>query len=223
MRGNDETCVDDRVRELAAQLRGPVRLKADLLTEARHALLDAAEAYREDGLPAAEAGRRAVAEFGTPAQLVPAYQAELSAGALRGLALRVVLFAVPVFLCADLTWRGAPWADATVAPAGYGLLSSALTWLWGTAVGLAVAGLLLATVGVRYGRVGRPAVSRAAGFTLTAVLALGTLSTVALWVWSLDLWQGLLTWPPMIVGVALIGAGQLWLGGAARSWLLATR
>ena len=64
--GGTTTCSwRSRLRELAGRLHGPVRLKADLLTEARHALLDATEAYREGGLPAAEAERRAVAEFGS--------------------------------------------------------------------------------------------------------------------------------------------------------------
>ncbi|WP_238455218.1 permease prefix domain 1-containing protein [Micromonospora sp. ATA51] len=109
MRGYDGVLVEERLRELAGRLRGPARLKTDLLTEARHALLDAAEAYRADGLPAAEAERRAVAEFGSSAQLAPGYQAELAAGALRGLAVRALAVAVALMVGGDLTWRGAHW------------------------------------------------------------------------------------------------------------------
>ncbi|RQX58081.1 hypothetical protein DLJ57_04450, partial [Micromonospora chalcea] len=65
MRVHDEAVVDRRLRELSGRLYGPDRLKADLLTETRHALEDAVEAYREEGLPRAEAERRAVAEFGS--------------------------------------------------------------------------------------------------------------------------------------------------------------
>ena len=67
----EDVLVDEHLRELAARLQGPARLKSDLLTEARHGLLDAVEAYRESGVPSTEAQRRAVVEFGSPAQVLP--------------------------------------------------------------------------------------------------------------------------------------------------------
>ncbi|GAB3946135.1 hypothetical protein GCM10027614_39150 [Micromonospora vulcania] len=82
----EDVLVEDHLRELAARLQGPTRLKSDLLTEARHGLLDTVEAYRERGVPATEAQRRAVAEFGSLAQLLPSWQAELAVGAARALA-----------------------------------------------------------------------------------------------------------------------------------------
>ncbi|MDT0531932.1 permease prefix domain 1-containing protein [Micromonospora sp. DSM 115977] len=218
MRGEDDaTTVEERLRELGAHLRGPRRLKSDLLTEARHGLLDAVEAYRADGLPATEAQRRAVAEFGSPAQLAPAYQAELAAGALRGLSLRVIALATVAFVAGDLTWQGSSWGGSPP-PAAYQLLSASVGWIWAAAFALAATGLLPA------GRAAlRGGADRAVGAALVGVLALGVLTGSALFAWSIGLWDDALTWPPMIIGAAVAAAGYLWLGRAARTWLLAAR
>ncbi|MFY1598100.1 permease prefix domain 1-containing protein [Micromonospora sp. WMMD737] len=218
MRGEDDTTtVEERLRELGAHLRGPRRLKSDLLTEARHGLLDAVEAYRADGLPAAEAQRRAVAEFGSPAQLAPAYQTELAAGALRGLSLRVIALATVAFVAGDLTWQGSSWGGSPP-PAAYQLLSASVGWIWAAAFALAATGLL------RAGRAAlRGGAARAVGAALVGVLALGVLTGSALFAWSIGLWDDALTWPPMIIGAAVAAAGYLWLGRAARTWLLAAR
>ncbi|GAA4567311.1 permease prefix domain 1-containing protein [Micromonospora coerulea] len=222
MRGYDEVLVDERVRELAGHLRGPARLKADLLTEARHALLDAAEAYREGGLPTAEAERRAVAEFGTATQLVPGYQAELTAGALRRLAVRALVVAVALLAGGDLTWRGANWRGGPP-PEGYQVLSASMNGIWGLVAGLAVAGLLLGFLAARHGSDRLPRLERAVGFGLTGALGLGVLAGSALVAWSIGLWEAALTWPPMIVGTVLVSVGWFALARAARCWLLATR
>ncbi|MDZ5441911.1 permease prefix domain 1-containing protein [Micromonospora sp. 4G57] len=222
MRGYDGVLVEERLRELAGRLRGPARLKTDLLTEARHALLDAAEAYRADGLPAAEAERRAVAEFGSPAQLAPGYQAELAAGALRGLAVRALAVAVALMVGGDLTWRGAHWRGGPP-PEGYQLLSASLNGIWGTVAGLALAGLLLGFLAARYGSARLPRLGRVVGFGLTGALGVGALAGGALLAWSIGLWQAALTWPPMMVGAVLASAAWFALARAARSWLLAIR
>ncbi|MEU6073032.1 permease prefix domain 1-containing protein [Micromonospora sp. NPDC047074] len=222
MRGtNDATMVEERLRELDVRLRGPRRLKSDLLTEARHGLLDAVDAYQEGGLPAVEAQRRAVAEFGSPAQLVPAYQAELAVGALRGLSSRVVVLAAVGLVAGDLTWQGASWSTGGRPPGAYLLLSASMDWLWATLFVLGAAGVLLAGGG-RWAPRGAAA-GRAVGTALTGVLALAVLTGSALFAWSIGLWEAALTWPPMIVGMVLAAAGHLWLGRAARTWLLAAR
>ncbi|RZU73213.1 hypothetical protein EV384_1613 [Micromonospora kangleipakensis] len=222
MRGYDGALVEEHLRELAGRLHGPGRLKSDLITEARHALLDAAEAYREDGLPAAEAERRAVAEFGSPTQLVPGYQAELTAGALRRLAVRALAVAVALMAGGDLTWRGAHW-DGGPPPVGYHVLSASLNGIWGLVAGLALAGLLLGFLAARYGSTRLPRLGRAVGFGLTGALGLGALAGSALLAWSIGLWQAALTWPPMILGAVLTGVAWFALARAARCWLLATR
>ena len=49
MRAHEDGVVDSTLHELSTRLHGPARLKADLLTEARHELVDAVEAYRRTG------------------------------------------------------------------------------------------------------------------------------------------------------------------------------
>ncbi|MFJ4097889.1 permease prefix domain 1-containing protein [Amycolatopsis japonica] len=73
--------IEAYIGDLDKRLRGSAGAKADLLTEARDGLIDAAEAYREGGVSEAEAERRAVADFGPAPVIARDYQAEL---ALRG-------------------------------------------------------------------------------------------------------------------------------------------
>ncbi|MEH1166586.1 permease prefix domain 1-containing protein [Micromonospora sp. CPCC 205539] len=214
--------MEEHLRELAARLQGPARLKSDLLTEARHGLLDAVEAYREGGAPPTEAQRRAVAEFGSPAQLLPSWQAEMAVGALRGLSLRMLAVAGVLVVAGDLTWRGASWSAGPPPPAAYMLLSSSVDWIWIGALVLAVAGLLLVAVGNRSPRPGLAALQRAVGTGLTGMLVLGMMAGGALFAWSLGIWDAALSWPPMIIGAVVVGAAYFSLARAARGWLLAT-
>lgn len=222
MRVYQDVLVEERLRELAGRLRGPARLKADLLTEARHSLLDAVEAYRDGGLPRAEAERRAVAEFGSPAQLAPGYQAELAAGALRRLAVRALAVAVVLMACGDLTWRGSSWSDGPRPPEGYRLLSASLNGIWGLVAALALAGLLLGILAARYRSSRLPQLGRAVGYGLTGGLLGGALAGSALFGWSISLWKAALSWPPMIIGAVLVCVGWFALARAARCWLQAT-
>ncbi|WP_341718982.1 permease prefix domain 1-containing protein [Micromonospora sp. FIMYZ51] len=219
----DDVLIDEHLRRLAGRLRGPRRLRADLLTEARHGLLDAVEAYRDGGLSAHEAARRAVTDFGTPEQLAPAYQAELAVAALRGLSLRILAFAAAAALAGDLTWRGSSWSDGPPPPAGYLLLSQSVDWIWAAAFLLGAAGLALVTATARSSRPVFTAVAHAVGALLTVAAVLGAFTGVALFGWSIVLWDAALSWPPMIVGMLAGGAAHVWLGRAARTWLLATR
>ncbi|GIJ77306.1 hypothetical protein SAMN05443287_105191 [Micromonospora phaseoli] len=223
MRVGADVLVEEHLRQLASRLRGPRRLRADLLTEARHGLLDAVEAYRENGLSSREASRQAVLEFGTPEQLAPAYQAELAVAALRGLSLRVVAFASAAAIAGDLTWRGSSWSDGPRPPAGYLLLSQSVNWIWAGAFLLGLAGLVLVTATARSARPGLTSLARAVGATLTGAAAAGALAGAGLFTWSILLWDAALTWPPMIIGMLVGGAAHVWLGRSARTWLLATR
>jgi hypothetical protein len=222
MPGYQDALVEERLGELAGRLRGPARLKADLLTEARHSLRDAVEAYREGGLPPVEAERRAVAEFGSPTQLAPGYQAELAAGALRGLALRAFAVAVVLVAGGDLTWQGASWSGGPGPPAGYRLLHDSLTGIWAGIAALALAGLLHGVLAARYRSARLPVLGRAVGYGLTGGLLAGAIAGGALFGWSITLWEGALTWPPMIIGAVLVSAGWFALARAARCWLQAT-
>ncbi|MGW3608330.1 permease prefix domain 1-containing protein [Micromonospora sp. NPDC005163] len=218
----EDVLVEEHLRELAARLQGPARLKSDLLTEARHGLLDAVEAYREDGVPPTEAQRRAVAEFGSPAQLLPSWQAELAVGALRGLSLRMLTVAGVSVVAGDLTWRGASWSDGPHPPAVYRLLAASVDWIWIGSLLLAVAGLLVVVASARSARPGLAVAQRAVGAGLTGTLVLGMLAVTALFAWSIGLWDAALSWPPMFIGAVLVGGAYFSLVRAARGWLLAT-
>ncbi len=70
--------IDEYLTALDRRLRGPERIKEDLLAEARDSLDDAVEAYRDGGLPEADAQRRAVAEFGPVNHIARDYQGLLA-------------------------------------------------------------------------------------------------------------------------------------------------
>ncbi|MFC0004667.1 permease prefix domain 1-containing protein [Micromonospora siamensis] len=220
----DGTPVEAHLRELAVRLHGPARLRTELLTEARDALHDAAEAYRADGLSGPDAERRAVAEFGSADRLVPAYQAELAAGALRRFAVRGLAVASVLIVGGDLTWQGSSWdRDGSHPPAGFLLLSTTLNVAWVVAALLAAASLLVLTRAARRGEPGLPPAARLTGLGLTGALVVGALAGSALYLWSVGLWDAALTWPPMIIGPLVVGAALGNLGRAAHGWLRTAR
>ncbi|WP_326562525.1 permease prefix domain 1-containing protein [Micromonospora sp. NBC_01796] len=199
-----EAPIDHYLRLLDERLRGPASRKRDLLTEARDSLWDATEAYRDSGLEAVAAQRRAVAEFGTPDQLAPAYQAELTAGQGRRLALVVAL--VPVaMLTADLMWWQPP-ATTPSAPSGFLLMVRALDWASYAAGALALVTLLLLGPASRRWHL--------APRTVVRPLALVALVVGGL-IWALGAFAGVnatlespaaLTWPPMIAAWIMLNA-----------------
>lgn len=166
------------VGELSAALRGPRRAKADLLTEARDSLADAAEAYQRRGLCRESAERRAVAEFGAVAEIAPGYQAELGLAQGRRTALLMFLLLTPQHMLSEWVWRSTVDVRWHPDPA-YDLLSELVDW-----VGLAtVSGSLLAvaafTVGVRYLGVRRGLV-RATGIATLVMVAFFTVAGAVL-------------------------------------------
>nr|MDT0657995.1 permease prefix domain 1-containing protein [Micromonospora sp. DSM 115978] len=214
--------IDEYVHRLDRALYGPRRLKRDLLTEARHSLIDSAEAYRCGGLPPTEAERRAVAEFGSVGQLAGVYQAELAASAARVLTGRVVGVWLLFLAGADLTWRGAPWTGPRP-PSAYLLLSGSVSWLWVGSGLLAVGGHLWLRWNARRGPGAPVAGVRVVGRALATALVISGSAGIGLFTWSLLLWDQARTWPPMIVGVLVVGVAYCWLGRAVRTCLIAAR
>ncbi|OXM56824.1 hypothetical protein CFP71_10925 [Amycolatopsis thailandensis] len=85
------SAIEAYIGDLDRRLSGSAGAKADLLTEARDGLTDAAEAYREGGTGEKEAERRAVADFGPAAVIAREYQAELALRADIGTLWKVIV------------------------------------------------------------------------------------------------------------------------------------
>lgn len=100
--------IDSLIRDLNRALHGPARTKRRLLDEARAGLLDAADAYASAGFDRADATRRAVAEFGTVAELAPVFQAELDITRLRATSTALLLFLPVLVPFANLAWDHNP-------------------------------------------------------------------------------------------------------------------
>ncbi|WP_242619870.1 permease prefix domain 1-containing protein, partial [Actinomadura fibrosa] len=126
--------VEDYVAELSAALHGPARAKARLVEEIRGGLADTVDAHAGEGLAYRHAARRAVREFGTPDELVPGCQRELTIAQARHTA-RVAALTVPFLAACWLLVRSAGhdpyWplrllaAQLAGAAAAAGLLSAA--------------------------------------------------------------------------------------------------
>ncbi|EST31421.1 permease prefix domain 1-containing protein [Streptomyces niveus] len=102
--------VADHVAALSAALHGPVRAKSRMIQEIRDGLTDTVEAHTHDGVPPDEAARLAVREFGTPEQLAPSCQRELTIAQARRTALSVTLTVPFLIACWHLIWTaGQGW------------------------------------------------------------------------------------------------------------------
>jgi hypothetical protein len=131
--------VDGYLTEVAARLPGPARAHGGIVAELRSGLLDATDAHRSAGLPAAEAALAAIGEFGDPAQVAAGFRAELAAGQARRVAVALLVTGPLV---------GLLWIATAVASHLGGRL--ALPWRWtgpSPVLGVAVS-LVAVAVGV---------------------------------------------------------------------------
>lgn len=147
--------IDEYVAELGRALRGPRRTRADLVTEAADSLTDAADAYEAAGLNRSAAECRAVADFGTVAEIAPAYQVELTVAQSRR-ASRILL---AVMAIQPLVWQSWwPWWDDTAAAesgTAYAVANDAVEWLGGAAMLASLTAVVLLGIGSRYVDPGR--------------------------------------------------------------------
>lgn len=98
------TAVENYVAQLAAELRGPSRAKARLLDEIKDGLDDCIAAHVDSGMSQADAVAAALHEFGTPAELAPGCQRELTVAQTRRTAIWLLL-TMPALLGAwRVTW-----------------------------------------------------------------------------------------------------------------------
>lgn len=220
----DQPVIEEYVRVLGRRLSGTGRLKADLLAEARDGLIDAAEAYREQGLSPAAAQVRAVAEFGPIRRVLPDYQAELAVSAARRVALLLATVPVTLGSLSTLMWHGAPWTRGPIDPnPAYSLVALVVDRLGAV---LAVAGLaafLGLTVGARRWPV-RRRVARAVA--IGGLLGLVVLYSGGLAIYLMSLHEfgaAMLAWTPTWLGAVTVLAGYAWLGRNVRRALIASR
>jgi hypothetical protein len=158
--------IDSYVGRLSGALIGPRRAKADLVTEARHSLIDAATAHHASGHTWAEAEQLAVAEFGAIKELLPGYQAELGIAQMR----RTALLVFTVLVAQSVVWSrflNEPASQSGV-PA---VLDSMISW-----VGfLTMLGAVAALISLRYLPTRRDATVIAGSLTLTLSILLALL------------------------------------------------
>ncbi|MEU7528862.1 permease prefix domain 1-containing protein [Saccharothrix sp. NPDC042600] len=214
--------IDDYVTALGHRLRGPRRAVADLLTEARDSLEDAAEALSAAGFPEREARARAVADFGPLPVIARDYQS-LLALAHGARTLRTLLSLPPLaHLMWELNraqWFGLYFGEDTPVPGWYVLLATvndSTAWVVaGAALGALLVGRRLALRGVGSSRLARWAGLCAAG-GVAAVVA----GYVAILVGTAVLSPGVLLFSPPVVAGSLVSLAMcVRLGAMARRCL----
>ncbi|GIH23767.1 hypothetical protein Aph01nite_20770 [Acrocarpospora phusangensis] len=199
--------VDAYVARLGRALRGPGRLKRDMLAEARDSLLDAAEAYRADGLDRDRAERLAIEDFGPVDVIAPGYQEELTAG--QGRRTAAVLFVTVPFtaLMWSAIWHIFPAAETAAKPAWFGGVAVTVDYLQLT-TGL-LSGLVL--FALRRGRRTR-VLTRSLGLLVLGQMPVMAVLCSAL-VWGSRHAVDLASYPPGTVATYLsigLWAWQLW-------------
>ncbi len=158
--------IDSYAERLSRALVGPRRAKADLVTEARHGLLDAAQAHHAAGLPWPEAERLAIAEFGAVKELLPEYQAELGIAQMRRTAL--LLFTV-------LVAQYVIWGHLLDEPVPHSPLAAALNAMIGWLGLFAMLAAVAAVVSLRYLPTRRDATAIAGSLTLALSILIAAL------------------------------------------------
>jgi hypothetical protein len=167
--------IEDYVADLDLRLRGDKRAKRDLLTEARDSLEDAAECYREAGLCAEAAERKAVDEFGPVPQIARDYQAELAVS-YGARTLRSILLVLPganlIWELTRMLWFGSWENFPGIAPPHWYYIFTELndTMSWAVAVATALA-LLVGRLWSRRTTDTRLVARCVAGVAMTAMTA----------------------------------------------------
>ncbi len=211
--------IDHYVAELDKALAGPRAAKADLLTEVRDGLTDAAEAYEVAGLDRTSAERQAVRDFGPVPVIAPGYQAELGLSQGR----RTALLICVVMLVQPVAW----WALGHLATGlsigradpGYLAVDVVVRWAGGGAIVLGLAAVLATGSGVRFLGVRRQ-VARLTGLFAFAVCAVFSVLGVLL-TW-LSTSPGMLLSPVGLPGtLVLLGLPLAGIGASGRRCLRA--
>ncbi|WP_248959108.1 permease prefix domain 1-containing protein [Sphaerisporangium perillae] len=217
--------IDDYVATLDRTLRGPARVRRDMVTEARDSLADTADAYLAEGVDRAEAERMAVAEFGPVRVIAPGYQEELAAHQGRRTA-AVLFITVPLL---TVMWSGIwkifpepPPAAMAAKPAWFTPLSHFLDWFQ-LCMGV-VGALALLTLGRPPRRMRHPGlVTRALGILVWIQVPAVLLMSAALSAGNAAALRGFSDYPPGAVASTLSYLVAGWLLYSATRCLIASR
>lgn len=172
--------IDAYIAELRRSLRGPRRVRTDLVTEARDSLVDAAEAYESAGLPRRDAERRAVLDFGDVRSIASDYQAELGIAQTRRTALLVLLIIGSQGAITEVAWRLVAGIGWTWHPSpAYALLARTVDWVGLLTVVAAVVTLFLCRSRWSW-RLNQRQLSRIAGVFGLAICGFFALSSITL-------------------------------------------
>ncbi|MBB5855167.1 permease prefix domain 1-containing protein [Amycolatopsis umgeniensis] len=170
------TAIQAYIDDLDRRLSGSAGAKADLLTEARDGLHDAAEAYREGGIDGADAERRAVADFGPADLIAREYQAEL--GLRRDIrVLWELIVGVPMLILAwDLArvLSSGDWTRLGHPPSWYYRAIGAADILAALSPMVAVGGVIVARLLSR--RREGPSIARVVSWSLAGAVGLNLLA-----------------------------------------------
>ncbi|MFE9397453.1 permease prefix domain 1-containing protein [Streptomyces flavidovirens] len=202
--------VEGYVAALAGALRGPARVKARLIEEVRDGLAETVAAYAHEGVPRERAARQAVREFGSPDELVPSCQRELTIAQARHTARAVVLTAPFLIACWYLVWSTDPGGEWMV-PRTAQLLAVHLAGVAG--VGALLAAAALAATGTLARRLPTP------HLLPLAVAWAGTTASVAMAIATLALAIASLlatNWPLVALAGSLAAASHAAMAASAR-------
>lgn len=200
------------VSDLDAALAGPRRLRRDLVREATDHLDDATEAYVRSGCAPAEAEERAVADFGTIAEVAPGFQATIALASARrtALLLLVALGIQPLLWDGGFEIAGHRHNPDSLA---YRLLDNGVEVVGAFGILGAVAALALTLVGQRWVVDTRRAARFAAWYGMCTAI------TVKLTGVSLMLTAGKVTPGVVVVTVVFLVAPLSLVGASARRTL----
>jgi hypothetical protein len=176
--------IDAYIAELQGSLRGPRRVRTDLVTEARDSLVDATEAYQSDGLDRGDAEVRAVREFGDVRTIASEYQAELGLVQTRRTATLVLLVIGSQAAITEVAWRLMADLGYTWRPnVAYAVLAKTVDWVGFATLAVAALTLLACSVGARWMRVDRR-IARVAGVAGLAICGFFVSASVVLTAFS---------------------------------------
>jgi hypothetical protein len=205
--------VEGHIAALSAALRGPARVKKRLLREMRDGLTDTVEAYAREGVPHPRAARLAVRDFGTPEELAPSCQRELTIAQARHTARAIALTAPLLITCWHLLWIAGDGGE-THLPYAAQLLAFHLAAVAAGATLLAAAVLATGALARRLPTPRR--LPLAVAWTGTAASAAMGLATLTLAVSSLAAPQAA-DWPRLALAGVLTAASHTAVAASARA------